>query len=187
MLEYLSQSNDNTQDIDPDLKYKWLDDLSLLEIVNLLTIGISSYNVRAHVPSDVPVHNKFVEAKHLVSQNNIDEITQWTKSKQMKLNKKKSCAMIFNFTENYKFTTRLTMEGSSLDIVEEAKLLGVILTNDLKWTKKTQYLVKRANSRMEMLRRLSSFNVPVQDLVHVYILYIRSILEQSSVIWQYSN
>ena len=91
--------------------------------------------------------------------------------------------MIFNFTEKYKFTTRLTMEGSSLDIVEEAKLLGVILTNDLKWTKNTQYIVKRANSRMEMLRRLSSFNVPVEDLVHVYILYIISSLEQSSVIW----
>ena len=46
LLEYLSQSNDNTLDIDPDLKYNWLDDLSLLEIVNLLTMGISSYNVR---------------------------------------------------------------------------------------------------------------------------------------------
>ena len=30
-LEYLSQSNDNTQNIPPDMKYKWLDDLYVLE------------------------------------------------------------------------------------------------------------------------------------------------------------
>ena len=101
----------------------------------------------------------------------------------MKLNKKKSCAMIFKFTEKYKLTTTLAMEGSSLDIVEEAKLEEVIFTNDLKWTRSSQYLVKSVSSRMEILRRLSSFNIPVEDLVHVYILYIRSILEQSSVLW----
>ena len=41
LLEYLSQSNDNTQNIPQDMKYKWLDDLSVLEVINLLT-GISS-------------------------------------------------------------------------------------------------------------------------------------------------
>ena len=48
LLEYISQSNDNTEGIPPEMKYKWLDDLSTLEIVNLLTIGISSYNIRSH-------------------------------------------------------------------------------------------------------------------------------------------
>ena len=65
LLEYLSQSNDNTQDIPPDMKYKWLDDLSVLEVINLLTIGISSYNIRSHVPNDIPVHNGYVEASNL--------------------------------------------------------------------------------------------------------------------------
>ena len=74
LLEYLSQSNDNTKNIDPELKYKWLDDLSLLEVINLLTIGLSSYNVRAHVPNDIPVHNGFVEAKNLLTRKNINEI-----------------------------------------------------------------------------------------------------------------
>ena len=62
LLEYLSQSNDNTEDIPPDQKYKWLDDLSVLEIVNLLTVGISSYNIRAQVPNDIPSHNGYIEA-----------------------------------------------------------------------------------------------------------------------------
>ena len=183
LLEYLSQSNDNTRSIDPELKYKWLDDLSVLEVVNLLTIGLSSYNIRAHVPNDVPVHNGFIDAKNLTTQKNIDEIQNWTENKKMKLNQKKSCALIFNFTQKYQFTSRLTMEGKPLDIVDHTKLLGLIVSNDLTWSKNTQYIIKRANSRMELLRRISNFNAPIKDLVQIYITYIRSILEQSCVIW----
>ena len=40
--EYLSQSNDNTHFLKEDEKFKFIDDLSMLEIVNLVSIGISS-------------------------------------------------------------------------------------------------------------------------------------------------
>ena len=122
----------------PELKYKWLDDLSLLEVINLLTIGLSSYDVRAHVPSDIPLHNGFVEAKNLLTQKNIHEIQSWTENKKMKLNQKKSCAIIFNFTHNYQFTSRLTIEGKPLDIVDHTKLLGLIVSSDLTWSRNTQ-------------------------------------------------
>ena len=36
---------------------------------------------------------------------------------------------------------------------------------------------------MEILRRLSSFSPPIKDMLTVYISFIRSILEQSCVIW----
>ena len=39
---------------------------------------------------------------------------------------------------------------------------------------------------MSILRNLTSFNVPTSDLIHVYVLYIRSVLEQSSVLWSSS-
>ena len=91
--------------------------------------------------------------------------------------------MVFNFTHNFQFTSRLTLGGQPLKIVEETKLLGVILTHDLKWSKNTSYLIKRANARMEILRKLSSFNAPIKDMIVTYFLYIRSILEQSCVIW----
>ena len=91
--------------------------------------------------------------------------------------------MVFNFIQNYQFTSRLTLGGEPLKLVEETKLLGIILTNDLKWSKNTEYLIKRANARMEILRKLSSFNSPIKDMIVTYFLYIRSILEQSCVIW----
>ena len=40
ILEYLAQSNNNTDYISPNRKFKFIDDLSILEIINLLSIGI---------------------------------------------------------------------------------------------------------------------------------------------------
>ena len=40
ILEYLSQSNDNSEMVDPEEKFNFVDDLSLLEIVNLILIGM---------------------------------------------------------------------------------------------------------------------------------------------------
>ena len=51
--EYLSQSNDNCNFLSGDEKFKYIDDLSMLELVNLISIGISNYNFKAHVASDI--------------------------------------------------------------------------------------------------------------------------------------
>ena len=86
----------------------------------------------------------------------------------MKLNAKKSNAMIFNFTQDYQFSTRLYIENNLLEIVQETKLLGTIISSDMTWYANTEMLVKRAYQRMIMLRKLYSFNVP--DL-HLHSLY----------------
>ena len=80
--------------------------------------------------------------------------------------------MIFNSTDKYQFTSRINLEGNPLEIVSQTKLLGLILTDDLTWWQNTVSLVKRAYGRMELLRRLSNFNSPIKDMLHVYILYI---------------
>ena len=94
--------------------------------------------------------------------------------------------MLFNFTDNYKFTTRLELNRENLEVVTQAKLLGVIITNDLKWDKNTEYLVKKANSRMQLLRKVAEFASSIEDKKNIYVLYVRSILEQSSVVWHSS-
>ena len=39
---------------------------------------------------------------------------------------------------------------------------------------------------MVLLRKLSEFGAPVSDLKTIYISYIRSVLEQSAVVWRSS-
>ena len=104
----------------------------------------------------------------------------------MTVNEEKTKCMVFNFSKKRQFSTRLALNGKQIEMVKEIKLLGTILTNDLKWNKNTKHLVKRAYARMEILRQMSKFTKSVKDKNHIYKTYIRSVLEQSSVVWSSS-
>ena len=186
ILEYLSQSNGNTDFISRRNKFKFIDDLSILEKINILSIGISSYNFKMHVASDIPTNGYFIQNTNLETQDNLNKICEWTSANKMKINKKKSNGMIFNFTNNYQFSSRITIEDEVIDTIRETKLLGVMVNDKLDWTSNTSFLVKRSNSRMRLLHKLVDFSVPLEDLVTIYIQYIRSILEQSCQVWHSS-
>ena len=97
--EYLSQTNDNTDHIPPDDRWKWVDDLTTIEIVDLITVGLSSYNFKRHVASDIPIHGQFVAPENLKTQQYITTLNLWSIEHKMKLNKKKTTIMIVNFTK----------------------------------------------------------------------------------------
>ena len=67
-LEYLAQSNNNTDFLDDKWKYKFIDDLSILEVINLVLCGLASYNFKTHVASDVATHGKFLLIQNVQSQ-----------------------------------------------------------------------------------------------------------------------
>ena len=105
---------------------------------------------------------------------------------QQKVSTNKTKAMVFYFTNQYQFSTRLSLENELIDIVDETKLLGTIITSNLKWESNTQMLVNKANKRMELLRKISSFGASISEMKDIYILFIRSILEQACVVWHNS-
>ena len=43
------------------------------------------------------------------------------------INQSKTKAMIFNFTNNYQFHTRLTLKNENLEIVDKMKLLVTVI------------------------------------------------------------
>ena len=183
ILEYLSQSAGNLDFVDEDEGFKFIDDANFVEIINLVLSGLASFNSKAQVPSDMAVDSQFLSSTNYKTQQHLDNVSQWTESKQMKLNCDKTKYMIITFCSSSIIQTRLYLNEMLLDQVRETKLLGVIITDDLKWHKNTENLTKRAYKRMSILHNLVNFNVVRKELIHIYILYIRSVLEQSCVVW----
>ena len=186
LLEYKSNSNNNADYVPQNMRYKFVDDLSILEKLNLILLGLSSYNFRNHVASDIGVDQKFLPKENFQSQNYLENVEKWTNDNKSKLNVEKSNVMIFNFTEDFQFSTRLYMENNLLEIITSTKLLGTIISSDLKWHENTEMIVKKAYKRMLILHKLYSFNIEDQDMVNIYSLYIRSVLEQSCQVWHHS-
>ena len=146
----------------------YTDDLTVLEILNLLTIGMSSLNVKYSVPYDIQDKNQFMYPNNLKSPEKLNTISNWMNNHKIKINQKKNTSDdFFNFRKNYQFTTRLDLRAENVEVVSQTKLLGTIIENDLTWNRNTANLVKCAKSRMILLRKLSEFRAPTRpgDLV----------------------
>ena len=129
----------------------------MFDIVNLLTIGISSFNTKLQVPSDISDKNQYIDKTNLQTQQYLTNINEWTKQKKMLINEEKSKFMIFNYTNDYQFSTRLSIQNRNLEEVSETKLLGTIITNDLKWKKNTDRITKRQMQGCYFFKKVSSF------------------------------
>ena len=186
ILEFISMTNGNLDFLPEDEGFKFVNDTSFLEVLDLLALGLSSFNPKFQVPSDIPPEEGFLSAKNFQTQKHLDTISRWTEDHQMLLNPIKSKYMIVNFCTSLQFRTRLYINDSILDQVQSTRLLGVIISDDLSWQKNTQDICKRANKRMIILRKLREFGVSTKDMLTIYVLYIRGTLEQSSVVWSTS-
>ena len=91
--------------------------------------------------------------------------------------------MIFNFTDNHKFTTRLQLKGKNVEMVDSMKILSTIVNTNLSWDENCAQLIKKVNSRMQLLRGVQSFGASREAMVHLWILFCRSVLKQSCVVW----
>ena len=97
--------------------------------------------------------------------------------------RKKTKAMIFNFSKDSQFSTRLSLKGEIIDTVDKMKILGCIITNKLSWDENCDLLIRKVNARMQLLRKALSFGATQQEMVQLWIVYCRSVLEQSCVLW----
>ena len=158
--------------------------ITILEIIQLASVGLASHNIRAQVPSNIPVHNQFIKSEHLKTTKYLTDINNWTEKNLMMLNQKKTKQIIFNFNRGKQFATEVELKKEPLEVViNEVKLLGVIISNDLKWHKNTNYLTKKANKKMRMLHLAAKFT---KNRDHIYQTFIRSNLEFSSTVWHSS-
>ena len=78
--------------------------------------------------------------------------------------------MIVNFITNYQFIKRLDKKWEQIYTVEKTKLLGTILTNDLKLDEKLSELIKKANARMCLLRKVASFRFET----HIHTMHMKN-------------
>ena len=76
--------------IQENRKWKWVDDLTILEIIDLINIGMSSFNVRNQVPNDIHIDKNYIINQNLETQTNINHISEWTERQKMLLNIKKN-------------------------------------------------------------------------------------------------
>ena len=102
----------------------------------------------------------------------------------MKINSRKTKVMVFNPTKSIEFVPNILLEDNKIEQISEIKLLGIHISNDMKWKSNTLNIVKKASKRLWVLRRLKNLGATSSTLLKVYTMQIRSILEFGVPAWQ---
>ena len=59
------------------MRFKFVDDLSISEKLNLILLGLSSYNFKNHVASDIGINQKYLSSDLIHSQEYFHKIEDW--------------------------------------------------------------------------------------------------------------
>ena len=161
------------------LNLKYIDDLSMLMAINLKTSLVKD-------PADRPFPLGFnertghvIKVEKNIMQQELDNLHSFTNKKLLKIKEKKTTIMKFNFSKNYDFPPELEINGfkNQIEVVKETKLLGVVVTDNLKWAANTEAICKKAYKNMWQLRRMKLLDVDPFIMLDVYVKENWSVME----------
>ena len=99
----------------------------------------------------------------------LEEISLFTDSQKMNINEGKTKIMMFNMSNKLQFPPEIGFTAQkNLEYVSQAKILGIIITDDLKWSENTDFITKKAMSRLWTLRRMKNLGISKDIIYDVY-------------------
>ena len=166
---------------------KYVDDLTIAEAIDMKS-QLSMVPVATRPQPD----NFHERTGHVLEPSNsriysqLLKTEEYAKENKMEVNCRKTKLMLFNPCQTRDFSPKFELSGQPIEVVEESKLLGIVIRSDLSWSSNTEYMVSRANKKLWFLRRLKALGASHEDLKEVYIKQIRCILEYAAPVWHSS-
>ena len=163
------------------IKLKFVDDLSIAASVSL-------NNDLIHVDRQKPLAFEERFGTDLsddvnILQKIVDQLCEFSDGRQMLLNKDKSKVMKFCMSRTKAFPAEVKIDGTLLEVKEKLKFLGVIVTSNLKWDSNTDYICKKAYSKMWAIRRMKALGLDTFTLLEFYLKEVRVQLELAVPVW----
>lgn len=112
-----------------------------------------------------------------------NSISSWSRENNMRLNASKSKEMIIAFTKKDMQIPTTSIGEAVIERVSNAKILGLIISNDLTWNAHIDYLARKVNKRLYMLTRCKRAGVSKSDMLAIYRSLIRPVLEYCCAVW----
>lgn len=114
-------------------------------------------------------------------QRDLDTLSVWCKTWQLKLNEEKCLVMRFS-RKRMKTVPDYHLEGTPLKVVSSIKYLGIIITDDMRWNTQIEKITGMANQRLRFVQRIFR-NCPQKVKETGYFSLVRPLVEYCSTIW----
>ena len=125
----------------------------------------------------------------LPPQNNLlqyylNDTEKFTEENKMVINSKKSNIILFNKSRKWDFPPEMSFSNNEiLHVKNQLKLVGVIISDDLRWGPNTEYICKKATQRLWVLRRMKMYKLDTEHIIDTYTKEVRSLLEMAVPVW----
>ena len=145
------------------------------------------------VKCDIVSNFKFVDDKTLSYSysGNPTEVLQTalsieeseTVKDKMLINANKCSVITWNFSKRNSPPENLILNNNFLPSLSKIKLLGVIITDDLKWSENTMHICDKVNRKLFILCLLKQFGFSKDELIIAWTTIIRPITEYAAPLW----
>ena len=163
---------------------KYIDDMTQCVSMKLKEVT----EINADQTTDLPrqYHERtghVLKEEYNYIQQEVDKLKVYAEENKMKINKNKTKIMLFNQARKIDILPKVKLYENQIEVVEEAKLLGVMITNNLTWQRNTQYIISKSYQRMWILRNLKKYGADDQTILEAYDQQIRTITEMACPVW----
>ena len=128
---------------------------------------------------------KFADDAELVGKISTDEdalyhkqtenFVNWCDKNYLHLNVSKTKEMCIDFRKNQRRPKPVYIKGEAVERVDTYKYLGVVFDSKLNWKENINSVLKKVNSRMYCMRKLSSFGIN-SDMLVVFIYFYNAVI-----------
>lgn len=115
----------------------------------------------------------------------VENLVSWSRENNLILNAAKTKEMILDFRRRPKTFVHqpITINGETVEAVQNIRYLGVNISHDLTWTVNITATAKKGLQRLHFLRCLKRARLPQQLLVSFYRSAIESVLTYCITVW----
>ena len=122
------------------------------------------------------------QASHI--QAAVDTLASRATSDKFQLNDTKCKELLINFkNKNPTSFDPVVVNGMAIDLVNSAKILGLNISNDLKWNCHIDFIIKKAKKHLYGLSQLKRSDLGPRELVQFFCTCIRPITEYACLVF----
>jgi exonuclease III len=154
--------------------------------INDLPDILSPETLCAIFADDTKIYRKIEEEEDIETlQTDINKISEWGSTWGLNFNAAKTTHL--PICPSNSIESHYSMEDSPIRQEDLMNDLGINIATNLRWSKHTDIIVKKAHQRLGLIIRTLGYDAPLQAKKNAYVAMVRSILEYGSSIWTPSD
>ncbi|XP_015754504.1 PREDICTED: uncharacterized protein LOC107334115 [Acropora digitifera] len=119
-------------------------------------------------------------------QHAVKYVAEWSSCNLMQLNAAKCKELVIDFKKLKHHFESLVVGDKNLTVVQNAKILGLTILNNLTWNTHIGEIITKGNKRMYFLVLLHKAGVPSSDIVNFYCTCVRPLLEYCAPVFHHA-